>query len=595
MAIGDYLKNLVLPERDQAQLLALVAKKTHNAVIITDPKGSIEWVNDGFQQISGYTLEEVKGQKPGDFLQGPATDPETPKTIRQHLDNQAPFTVEILNYTKQHRQYWLELNITPVFNQQGQLTHYIAIELDITQRKQQEQQIEDQLRELQEKNEELRTTEEELRQNAEELTQLNNMLEQQKAELQQSQEQLRKLSLVAEHTDNAVIITDNQGLIEWVNQGFTDLTGYNLEEIQGQKPGHFLQGEETDAATVKRLRDKLKRDEPIEEEILNYTKNGVPYWLNLRISPVTDDAGNVVNYIAVEMDITERRAREEALRDKTQALTDSLNYGRRIQQAVMPDTSRLKKAFNDLMLINTPKDIVSGDFYWFMREGDESLLCVADCTGHGVPGAFMSMLGNSLLNHIVRVEWVHEPFAVLEELDQQLRENLNQDEDQPSNTGLQDGMDLAFVRYNHQTGLLSYAGAMRPLFVTQNGTLQEYKATKRAIGQDNQLGEDQPEFEQHDLQLQTGDRFYLFSDGITDQFGGEQGRKLGKGKVRELLESSLNESMNHQRSQLQRRLDEWRGSLEQTDDILIVGAEVPAPTAPAESAAASATAAASAE
>ncbi len=260
---------------DQLEQLSLVASKTSNAVIITDKFGAIQWVNDGFTNISGYTLDEVIGRKPGSFLQGPGTDPLTVQLIRKKLKGKESFTVEILNYTKQGKPYWLSLNITPILDEFGTTQRYIAIESDITERKAAESRLEE-------------------------------------------------LSLVASQTDNAVVITDRFGKTTWVNDGFTKISGYTLEEVLGKTPGEVLQGPGTDPETVRRIGQKLRARERVQEEILNYHKNGTPYWLYLNITPILDEHGDLVKFIALETDITERKVAEERLRQFNEQLQKTL-------------------------------------------------------------------------------------------------------------------------------------------------------------------------------------------------------------------------------------------------------------------------------
>ena len=279
--------------------LSLVASKTDNAVIITDSKGSIEWVNQGFVKLTEYTLSEVKGQKPGNFLQGAETREEDVIAIRKGIKSEKPFTAEIYNYSKSGNGYWLSISITPIFDEYGILEKFIAIERDITEEKNLSAEIrdsEEQMRVLME----------------EQFTNQERMLEQEQA-LKDALEDSKILSLVASKTDNAVIVTDKNGLIQYVNYGFEKITGYTLSEVKGRKPGTFLQGEDTDPQHVAAIREGLKSRKPFAQEILNYSKHGKPYWLQLSITPILDEHGEVEQFIAIESDITERKTSEEQL------------------------------------------------------------------------------------------------------------------------------------------------------------------------------------------------------------------------------------------------------------------------------------------
>ncbi|MEM9339661.1 MAG: PAS domain-containing protein [Bacteroidota bacterium] len=279
--------------------LSLVASKTDNAVIVTDQNGSIEWVNQGFVKITEYTLSEVKGKKPGSFLQGPETREEDVIAIRKGIKSQKPFTSEIYNYSKSGNGYWLSLSITPIFDEYGMLDKFIAIERDITEERKLAAEIE-------ESENQMRIIMDEQFANQEKLIQ-------QEQTLKDTLEESKILSLVASKTDNAVIVSSKEGLIQYVNDGFEKITGYTLEEVRGKKPGSFLQGPDTSPEDVAAIREGLKTKKPFTQEILNYSKNGKPYWLSLSITPILDQDGEIEQFIAIESDISERKASEEEL------------------------------------------------------------------------------------------------------------------------------------------------------------------------------------------------------------------------------------------------------------------------------------------
>jgi serine phosphatase RsbU (regulator of sigma subunit) len=249
--------------------------------------------------------------------------------------------------------------------------------------------------------------------------------------------------------------------------------------------------------------------------------------------------------------------------EKNLEISDSINYALRIQTATIPKPVELTAYFKDHSILFKPKDIVSGDFYWAARSEEFSLVAIADCTGHGVPGAITSMIGSMLLNEIFYVKNILQPNLVLTELNRLVKLTLRQEEDAISN----DGMDIAFCMFNNSTNELYYSGANRPIYIVNpNNDLIEYKATKVSIG--GQVPLIQP-YELHKIQLQTGDMVAISSDGYADQFGGSKEKKLSTKTFKYILSESSKLSPIELTAKLDTVHQEWKGSNEQTDDILV--------------------------
>ncbi len=256
------------------------------------------------------------------------------------------------------------------------------------------------------------------------------------------------------------------------------------------------------------------------------------------------------------------------IEEKNQDITDSIQYASRIQQALLPQEVELARAFPDHFVFYQPRDIVSGDFYWLSKKDEALILAICDCTGHGVPGALMSMMGNTLFNQIVNERGVTDPPAVLDELDQRIRALLRQGQ---SGTAY-DGMEVTMILWLPATREAVYSGAYLPLFVGRGGSIEELPPTKRGIG--GRLDAVVP-FEPHRLRLEPGDRLYFTTDGLGDQFGGPQRRKFMTRQLRELLQRHLSEPMPEQGRRVEAALKAWQGDIEQLDDILVVGVRLP--------------------
>lgn len=246
-------------------------------------------------------------------------------------------------------------------------------------------------------------------------------------------------------------------------------------------------------------------------------------------------------------------------------ISDSINYAKRIQESILPNTEMITKVFRNSFIFYKPKAVVCGDFYWFGQNGDEAIIAALDCTGHGVPGALMTVIGNSLLNQIVNSTGITSPSNILTQLDKKLHETLKQH----GNIITNDGMDAAVCRYKLSKNEITFAGAKRPLYLFKKGELIEIKGDKSPIGS---FGHDlQKRFSEHKITVNKGDTLYMFSDGLQDQFGGQDGKKFMIKRFRDILTEIQNLSMEEQGKRIEKELLEWQSAYEQTDDMLLIG------------------------
>lgn len=261
------------------------------------------------------------------------------------------------------------------------------------------------------------------------------------------------------------------------------------------------------------------------------------------------------------------------LKKKNKALTDSINYAKRLQQAILPNRKVFEQNFNDHFIFFKPKDIVSGDFYWYSDvdtswDFDESnkikIAIAADCTGHGVPGAFMTLLGHNFLHLIVNIQEVIDPEQILYKLDQLVVETLKQNED----GSMKDGMDIAVLTIDEEKETVAFSGAGNPLFYIRDNQLHEIKGVNFGIGG---ILRKAKVFEPHKIPYQKGDVFYIFSDGFSDQIGGPEGRKYYKKRFKEFLLKIHQKPMNEQHFLIEKEFEEWKGAKKQIDDILVMG------------------------
>jgi len=296
-------------------------------------------------------------------------------------------------------------------------------------------------------------------------------------------------------------------------------------------------------------------------------------------------------------EIESQRDEIQAARDKIQEqhdtvysqkemITDSISYAERIQSALLPSKSILDQMMGDYFVILKPKDIVSGDFYWVKEVQNHVVIVGADCTGHGVPGAFMSMLGMTLLNGLINDRCFDAPSAILENLRHKIKVMLDQD---GASDEQKDGMDVALAILNKKTREIHFAGANNPLYIVRNKELGTGKDLEPFASKENEQfqlfeikGDKQPvgthweetPFTTHSIRLKEQDSFYLFSDGYIDQFGGEKRKKFMSGNFKKLLLSVQEESMDKQAQILEETFESWRGDVEQIDDVSVIGVKI---------------------
>ena len=288
--------------------------------------------------------------------------------------------------------------------------------------------------------------------------------------------------------------------------------------------------------------------------------------------------GGIIGYIKIrernlireklilERKVAERTAevleKSKELEKKNKDITDSIRYAKRIQNAILPPAD----LFPDTFVFFRPKDIVSGDFFWMNTLETKRFIAAVDCTGHGVPGAFMSFIGYNSLNKIVNERHITKASAILDQLNEEVYKTLHV---QSKDRDVKDGMDLALIVYDSVTRELQYAGANNPLYIVRKGELTEIKADRFPIGM---LSVDtERKYTNHVLQIEEGDMTYIFSDGYADQFGGKEGKKFKSRQLKQLFLKISGLTMQEQKKILEETLIAWMGREEQIDDILIIG------------------------
>jgi sigma-B regulation protein RsbU (phosphoserine phosphatase) len=266
---------------------------------------------------------------------------------------------------------------------------------------------------------------------------------------------------------------------------------------------------------------------------------------------------------------------EQKVIDRTQKIaaqhkeiTCSIQYARKIQNALLPTNEELKKLIPANFILSKPRDIVSGDYYWLANKDDKVIIAVADCTGHGVHGAFMSVLGVSFLNEIVNKAVTIRANEILNQLCGQVIKSLHQT---GKSDETRDGMEMALCVIDHNKQKLQYSGAFRPLYLIRDGELKEFKGDNMPIGIYEQ---EEQSFTNTEIQFRKDDVIYLFTDGYVDQLGGSDRKTFRSENLKKFLVTIHNKTMPEQKKALEKKLEEWRGEIDQVDDILIIGIKI---------------------
>lgn len=316
---------------------------------------------------------------------------------------------------------------------------------------------------------------------------------------------------------------------------------------------------------------KSKPDKLNTEITLPAIRNGEKCQRIMSIIAIPEFNDNELETILfVGHDITEAKQIELEIQDKNRKIEDSINYAERIQSSILPDNDIIRVYLPKSFIFYVPRDVVSGDFPWFFKRGDDIYIAAVDCTGHGVPGALLSFIGYFSLNSIVDHERKMTSAEILDQLHFGVRKTLKQD---MQDAEARDGMDIAFCKINHHDKEVHYAGAHRPLYLLRNGELLEFKGDRKAIGGIPHRKKEEQNFTNHVINYIPGDRIFFFSDGLTDQLGGDEDKKYSPKRVRELILENKDLTMEKLNVYFVEDFEKWKGNNKQIDDVLLIGIE----------------------
>ncbi len=497
--------------------MQLLLENASEVITIYEEDGTVRYVSPSVETILGYGQRELQGKKDIDKIHPNSLEVAQGlfKSLLEKPDEK--ITVQFEYQTKDGNYIWLEATGTNFMSNRA-IRGYILNSRDITERR--------------------------------------------RAELEQRMRS--KMQALSENSPDLITRLE-QDSISYINP--------TIEEYTGKSPKHFLNKKvresELDSAILDQwlaIVEQVNASNDTVSSEMDFPTSLGKRIMQVNAIPEYDEQKNIESVLVVSHDITDRKEIELEIQNKNKKINDSINYAKRIQNAILPNTRLINKVLPDSFILYKPRDVVSGDFPWFVQIKNDIFIAAVDCTGHGVPGALLSLIGYFLLNDIVRSRKITEPGKILDLLDEGVTQTLRQDQD---DSATKDGMDIALCRINTEARTVEYAGAHRPLYFMKGGVMDEVKGNKFPIG--GGIYKNQTNFTTTRLALGKGDSVYFSSDGFPDQFGGPEVRKFGPKKTREIIEQVHKTSMDDASKVFDREWEAWKGEHKQTDDVLLIG------------------------
>jgi PAS domain S-box-containing protein len=505
--------------RGQKRIHVLL-ENSSEVITIYDEKGMIQYVSPSVHGILGYDAEELVGTSELERIH-PKGLPDFEQMFEALINN--PDTTKTVQYSylsKQGEYMWLEVTGNNMLDEPA-VKGIVLNAQDITERR-----------------------------NA--------------AKESRMRSQMQSLS---ENSPDVICRFDKEGQFFYANPAikhFTDkdpsellrkvITESDLDKVIVDTWSHIIE-ESIDTKMMVNREFEIKNG----SGKLFFSVNGIPE---------LGENNNLESVLMVSSDITERKMAELEVQNINKKITESINYAKRIQMAIVPDDEVVKNALPSSFILYKPRDVISGDFPWFVQMGDDIFIAAVDCTGHGVPGALLSLIGYFILTEIVKSRKITEPGKILDLLDEGVTQTLKQD---LASSATKDGMDIALCKINLKKKEVEFAGAHRPLYWVNKNGLEEFKGNKFPIG--GGISRNQTDFTNYKFKVEKGDSIYFSSDGYPDQFGGPDGnRKLSPTRIKDLIiENKDTADMAIVCDQFDKLFENWRGHEKQIDDVLLIG------------------------
>jgi PAS domain S-box-containing protein len=373
--------------------------------------------------------------------------------------------------------------------------------------------------------------------------------------------------LLVENAEDLIYQCDVNGVFQFVNNRTWDVLESTKEDLIGKSSLDFVH---TDYRNEVYGHYRNHFEEQVNSSYFEFpivSTSGKVRWIGQHVTSLftTTDKKYLTGFLALARDITEKREHQRIIEEQKDDITASITYAQRIQLNLLPGIHQFSEAFDEHFVIYKPKDIVSGDFYWMQRINNKTIIALADCTGHGVPGAFMTLLGINILNSVVLENRITEPAQILNEIDKKLLQALPE---QNGTDNVSDGMEMTICTIDHSNGILSYACAGSRFLIYENNSFNLYKGDVKHIG-DTQF-DDFRGFVTHFVQLENDSIVYLMTDGFQDQFGGLKNKKFSFRRLLEVFEANTRLPLFEQKNMIEDEFEKWKLGYDQTDDVTII-------------------------
>ncbi len=392
---------------------------------------------------------------------------------------------------------------------------------------------------------------------------------------QKNAETIKKLTgemrALSENSSDMIVRMGLQGNIYYANPVTYDFIGVKSTDLIGNNINN-ISADENFINFIKETANNTKLGgKEIQTETI-FINNDIKRIVQFNSIPEFDSENNLVTFLFVAHDITERKEIEIEIENKNKNITESINYAQRIQSAIIPDFDIVKRYLPESFIFYQPRDIVSGDLPWFYSNNNETFIAAIDCTGHGVPGTLLSFIGYFTLNEVVRNSKSLEAGQILDKLHFQIRKTLKQDS---PDSKARDGMDIAICKINHSENVLEFAGAHNTMFYLRNDELMRFRGDRKAVGgKPLSKTKEEENFTTHKINIQKKDKFFIFTDGLPDQIGGGDGRKYQAGKLKDQIIEKKYFSMIEYYNYFVDEFNKWKEGYKQVDDILLIGVEL---------------------